>query len=215
MLLLRKGVYAYEYMDSIDKFKEKELPVTDRFCSSLSNSNISKDDYNHAKKVWDLFKIKSLGEYHDLYVQADNAQLSDVFENFRYLCLKDFDLGPTYFVSTPSLAFEAMLKMTKVKIELMADIDMILMSEKAIRGGITQVVRKHGISNNKYLPTYDKAKKSVFLQYLDANNLYGYAMNQKLPLVGYKWADVSIFTDDFVKNYDVNGYKEYLLEANV
>ena len=82
MLLLRKGVYAYEYMDSIDKSKEKELPTIDKFYSSLSNSNISKDDYNHAKKVRDLFKINNLAEYHDLYVQADTAQLSDVFEKF-------------------------------------------------------------------------------------------------------------------------------------
>ena len=177
MLLLRKGVYAYEYMDSIDKFKEKELPAIGKFYSSLSNSNISKDDYNHAKKVWDLFKINNLGEYHDLYVQADTAQLIDVFENFRYLCLKDHDLDLTCFVSTPSLAFEAMLKITKVKIELLTDIDMVLVSEKPIRGGLTQVIRKHGMANNKYLPTYDKTKKSEFLQYLDAKNLYGYAMN--------------------------------------
>ena len=215
MLLLREGVYAYEYMDSRDEFKEKKLPSIDKFSSSLSNSDISKDDYNHAKKVWDLFKTKKLGEYHDLYMQADTAQLSDVFENFIYLYLKDYDLDPTHFVSTPSLAFEAMLKMTNVKIELLTDIDMVLMAEKEIRGRLTQVVRKHGIANNKYLPTYDKTKKSVFLQYLDANNLYGYAMNQKLPLDGYEWADVSLFTDDFVKNYDVNGDKGYLLEVDV
>ena len=108
-----------------------------------------------------------------------------------------------------------MLKMTKVKIELLTDIDMVLMTEKAIHGGLTQVIRKHEVANKKYLPTYNKTKKSVFLQYLDANNLYGYAMNQKLPLDGYKWTDVSIFTDDFVKNYDVNGDKGYLLEVDV
>ena len=110
------------------------------------------------KKVWGLFKINNVDEYHDLYVQADTAQLSDVFENFRYLCLKDHDLDPMYFVSTPSLVFETMLKMTKVKVELLADIDMVLMTEKAIRVGLTQVIRKYGIANNKYLPTYDKSK---------------------------------------------------------
>ena len=93
------------------------------------------------------------------------------------ICLKDHDLDLTCFVSTPSLAFEAMLKITKVKIELLTDIDMVLVSEKPIRGGLTQVIRKHGVANNKYLPTYDKTKKSEFLQYLDAKNLYGYAMN--------------------------------------
>ena len=86
------------------------------------------------------------------------------------------------------------------------------MTEKGIRGGLTQVVKKHAIANNKYLPTYDKSKKNVFSQYLDANNLYGYAMS---PLNGYKWEDVSIFTDDFIKNYDDKGDKGYLLEVDV
>ena len=141
--------------------------------------------------------------------------MSDVFEHFRYLCLKEYDLDPTYFVSTPSLAFEAMLKVTKAKIELFTDIDMVLMTEKAIRGGLTQVIRKHIRANNKYLPSYDKSKKNVSLQYLDASNLYGYAMIQKLPLDGYKWGNVSMFTDDFVKNYDINSDKGYLLEVDV
>ena len=101
-----------------------------------------------------------------------------------------------------------MLNMFKVKIELLRDIDMVLMTEKAIRGGLIEVIRKHEITNNKCLPTYDKTKKSVFWQYLDASNLYGYAMNQKLLLDGYEWADVSIFTNDFVKNYDANGDKD-------
>ena len=92
---------------------------------------------------------------------------------------------------------------------------MVLMTEKGIRGGLTQVVKKHAIANNKYLPTYDKSKKNVFLQYLDANNLYGYAMNRTLPLNGYKWEDVSIFTDDFIKNYYDKGDKGYLLEVDV
>ena len=92
---------------------------------------------------------------------------------------------------------------------------MVLVTEKGIRGDLTQVIKKHGIANNKYLPTYDKTRKSVFLQHLDANNLHGYAMNRTLPLNGYKWADVSIFTDDFIKNYDDKGDKGYLLEANV
>ena len=141
--------------------------------------------------------------------------MSDVFEHFRYLCLKEYDLDPTYFVSTPSLAFEAMLKVTKTKIELLTDIDMVLMTEKAIRGGLTQVIRKHIRANNKYLPSYDKSKKNVSLQYLDASNLYGYAMIQKLPLDGYKWGNASMFTDDFVKNYDINSDKGYLLEVDV
>ena len=89
------------------------------------------------------------------------------------------------------------------------------MTEKAIHGDLTQVIRKHAIANNKYLPTYDKTKKNMFLQYLYASNLYGYATIQKLPLGGYKWGNVSIFTNDFVKNYDINSDKGYLLEVDV
>ena len=89
------------------------------------------------------------------------------------------------------------------------------MTEKGIRGGLTQVIRKHGIANNKYLPDYDSSKKSTYLQYLDANNWYGYGMNKKLPLNGYKWADTAIFTDEFIKNYNDNGDKGNLLEVDV
>ena len=213
--MFKKCVYPYEYMDSVDRFNEINLSNIEKFFSKLQLKDISEKDYKHAKKVWNIFEIKTLGEYHDLYVQADTVQISDVFESFRSLCLKEYQLDPAYFVSIPSLAFEAMLKITKAKIELFTDIDMVLMTEKGIRGGLTQVVKKHAIANNKYLPTYDKTKKSVFLQYLDANNLYGYAMNRTLPLNGYKWADVSIFTDVFIKNYDDKGDKGYLLEVDV
>ena len=137
-------------------FDEKELPSDDKFYSKLACGGVRTDEYNHAKKLWDLFKIDNMGEYHDLYVRADTAQLSDVFENFRYLCLEIYGLDPTYFVSAPSLAFEAMLKITKARIELFTDIDMVLMTQKAVRGGLTQVIKKHAIANNKYLPTYDK-----------------------------------------------------------
>ena len=137
-------------------FDEKELPSDDKFYSKLACGGVRTDEYNHAKKLWDLFKIDNMGEYHDLYVRADTAQLSDVFENFRYLCLEIYGLDPTYFVSAPSLAFEAMLKITKARIELFTDIDMVLMTQKAVRGGLTQVIKKHAIANNKYLPAYDK-----------------------------------------------------------
>ena len=176
LLSLRKGVYPYEYMDSMDKFDDTELPSIDKFYRSLQKKHISDKDYAHVKKVWNVFGMKTMGNYHNLNVQADTAQLSDVFESFRSTCLKVYNLDPAYFVSTPSLAFQAMLKVTKAEIEIFTDIDMILMTEKGIRGGLTQVTKKHAVANNKYLPDYDSTKKSVFLQYLDANNLYGYAI---------------------------------------
>ena len=202
-------------MGSTDRFDETSILIIEKNYSELQMKDINENDQKRAKKVWDVFEIKTLGEYNDLYVPADTAQLTDIFEKFRLLCLKEYQLDPAYFVSTPSLAFEAMLKITKAKIELFTDINMVLLTGKGMRGGLTQVVKKHAIANNKYLPTYDKSKKNVLLQYLDANNLYGYAMNKTLPLSGYKWADVSVFTDDFIKNYDDEGDKGYSLEVDI
>ena len=100
-------------MDSTNRFNETALATMEKFYSKLQFKNISHDEYKHAEKVWEHFEIKNQGEYYDLYVQVDTAQLSDVFENFRSLCLKEYQLDPAYFVSTPSLAFESMLKITK------------------------------------------------------------------------------------------------------
>ena len=200
--MLKSGVDPYEYMDSIDKFKETKLPSIDKFYSKLQNKHISDKDYGHAKKVWVVFGMKTLGDYHNPYGQEDTAQLSDVFESFRSTCLKVHNLDRAYFLSTPILAFQAMLKVTKAEIETFTDIDMILMTQKCIRGGLTQDVKKHAVANNKYLPEYDSTKKSVFLQYLDVNNLYEYTMCKTLPLKRYKWEDISLLTEEFIKNYD-------------
>ena len=152
MLLLKRGVYPYEYMDSMNKFKETELPSIDKFYCNVQKKPFSQKDYAHAKKVWNVFNMKTWGYYHNLYVQADTAQLSDVFESFRSTCLKVYNLDQAYFFSTPSLVFQAMLKVTKAEIETFTEIDMILMTEKGIHGGLTQVVKKHAKANNKYLP---------------------------------------------------------------
>ena len=216
LLLLRKGVYPYEYMNDWNNFNETKVPSIKDHYSKLDLENITNEDYEHAKNVRNTFKIKNLGEYHDLYVQSDTAQLADVFENIRTVCLKECELDPLYFVSTLGLALEAMLKMTKVKLELLTDIDMVLMVENSVRGGLIQVVRKYGVANNKYLPDYDKNQTSSYLQYLDANKLYGYAMIKKLPLNGFKWSDPKKYTCELIKNYDdENSNKGYLLEVDI
>ena len=129
------------------------------------------------------FKIEHLGQYHDLYEQLDTAQIADVFENFRSVSLNEYKLDPCYFVWTPGLALETTLKITKVKKEILTDIDMVLMVENSLRGRLTQVVKKYGVVNNKYLPDYDKKQKSTYLQYLDANNIYSYAMVKNYHLM--------------------------------
>ena len=125
-LLLRKGVYPYEYMDSWKRFKEESLPDKEYFYSELNNEHITDEDYEHAQKVCDTFKIKNLGEYHDLYVQSDTALLADVFENFRDNCIDNYELDPAHFLSAPGLTWHACLKKTGVELELLTDNDMLM-----------------------------------------------------------------------------------------
>ena len=127
----------------------------------------------HAQKVWDVFEIKNCGQYHDLYVQSDALLLADVFENFRNKCLKIYELDPIYFVSAPGLVWQACLKRTGVKLELITDYDKLLMIEKGIRGRICQATYRYAKANIKYMKNYDKNNEPSYIEYLDANNLYG------------------------------------------
>ena len=150
-MLLRKGVYPYEYMDSWEKFNETALPPKKDFYSNLNLENISDEDYSHSKKVWDVFEIKNLSEYHDLYVKTGTLLLADIFENFRNMCLYIYELDPVHSVSAPGLGWQACLKKAVIKLELITDYDMILMIEKGIRGGICQATHTHAKANNKYI----------------------------------------------------------------
>ena len=104
-LLLREGVYPYEYMDSQEKFNEESLPDKESFYSELNKKGITDEDYVHAQKVWKVFKIKNLGEYHNLYVQSDTSLFADVFENFRDKCEEIYELDPAHFLSAPGLSW--------------------------------------------------------------------------------------------------------------
>ena len=180
-------MYSYEYIDSWEKFNEVSLPDKESFYSQLNKEGIADEDYMHAQKVWEVFKIKNLGEYHDLYVQSDTFLLADVFENFRDKCIEIYEVNPAHFLSAPGLAWQACLKRTGVKLELLSDIDMLIMLEKGIRGGIFHAIYRYAKAINKYMKNYDKNMKSSFLEYVDANNLYGWAMSKKLPIGNFKW----------------------------
>ena len=160
------------------------------------------ESMEHAQKAWKVFRLKSLGEYHDLYVQSDTLLLADVFEKFRDKCIEMYELDPAHYLPAPGLAWQACLKKTKIKLELLTDIDMVLMAEKGIRGGIYQAIHWHVKVNNKYMKNYDKDIKSSYLTYLDANNLYGWPMSQRLPVNGFKWVEksrLSRFNKRFIK----------------
>ena len=170
----------------------------------------------NGKQVFKEIKLKHLGDYHDLYVQSDTLLLADVFKNFRNTCIKVYELDPAHFLSSPGLAWQACLKKTKVKLELLTNVDMLLIVEKGIRGGICHAIYRYAKANNKHIKNYNKDKEESFLQYLDANNFYGWDMSQKLPVSSFKWEkDMSKFTKEFLKNYDEDSDKGYILEVDV
>ena len=189
-LLTRKGVYPYDYVTSIDKFKETKLPSKEDFYSKLYDEEISDEDYQHALKVWNTFNCQTLQDYHNLYLQTDVLLLADVFENFRKTCLKYYKLDPCHYYTVPGLAWDACFKETKQEIQLLKDYDILMMFEQGTRGGISHISKRYAEANNKYMKDFDETKPSTFIQYLDANNLYGSAMSQKLPTHGFKWIDV-------------------------
>ena len=159
LLLLRKGVDPYEYMDSWERFNETSLPSKKYFYSQLILQDISDADYVHAQKVFNEY-CTNIGDYLDLYVQTDALLLADVFEKFRDKCIEIYGLDPSYFYSAPGLAWQACLKKTEVKLELLTDIDMLLMAEKGIRGGMCQSMHRYAKANNKYMKNYNKKKLS-------------------------------------------------------
>ena len=216
IMLLRKGVYPYEYINEWDKFNEKVLPGKDSFYNNLTLENISETDYAHANNVFKKFNINNLGEYHDLYVRSDTLLLADIVEYFRQSCLENYELDPAHFVSLLGLAWQACLKKTNVELELLTDYDMLLMVEEGIRGGICHAVQRYAHANNKYMNDYGKKKKSSYIQYLDADNLYGKAMTEKLPVRAFKWMeDISKIDEGFVKVYNKNDNKGYILDVDV
>ena len=128
-LLIQKGIYPYEYMEDRNRFKETTLPPKEAFYSKLNMSVVSNQDYEHARRVWKEFGLKDLGEYHDLYLKTDVILLANIFEVFRKICLDNYGLDPAHFYTAPGLAWKACLKKARIRLELLLDPDMLLMSE--------------------------------------------------------------------------------------
>jgi ribosome-binding factor A len=185
----RKGVFPYEWLDGWDKFECTKIPPREAFYSQIRQSHISEDEYIRAKMVWRKQNIKNMGEYHDLYMKNDVMLLADVFETFRDTSMKNYGLDPANYFTAPGMSWDALLKKTDVRLQLLTDIDQHLFIEKGLRGGISMVSKRYAKSNNSECPDYDATKPSSSILYLDANNLYGWAMSQCLPMSDFKWAD--------------------------
>ncbi|KAL4098045.1 hypothetical protein QTP88_022717 [Uroleucon formosanum] len=213
-LVTRKLAYPYEYMDCEEKFNETCLPPIEKFYSSLTNKNITKEEYENSQKIWKVFNIQNMREFTSLYNKIDVLLSTDIIENFRDISLKNYKLDPMWYYTTPGFAWDCMLRMTNIKLDLLTDIDQILIFESGIRGGLSQCSQRYSKANNKYMgDKFKKKEESIFLQYLDANNLYGWAMSKYLPTGDFKWVDN-------VNNFDVmnisdKSCKGYILEVDL
>ena len=213
-LLLNKGICPYEYMDSFERFAETQLPEKEKFYSSLSGKDITDEEYAHAKKVWETFGCRNLGDYHDLYVATDSVLLAEVFENFRKVCQDKYGLDPAHYYSAPGLSWDALLKKTEVELELLTDMDMHLMIERGMRGGISMVSKRHAKANNPLVEGYDPTQPKNYITYLDANNLYGWALSLPLPKKNFHWKRV-MPTEEQIMKMKWNSKKGWILEVDL
>ena len=213
-LVLRKGVYPYEYMNAFERFNKTSLPQKEAFYSTLTDSDISDEDYEHAKKVWKAFECETLGDYHDLYLKTDVLLLADIFENFRKTCLKHYGLDPAHYYTSPGLSWDALLKLTGIKLEPFTDSNMYLFIEKGMRGGISTEMQRYAKANNPYLYDYDPDKETSYILYLDANNLYGWAMSQPLPVGNFRWIR-KVPTEKQIMSWQVKRKTGFILEVDL
>ena len=235
-VMVQKGVYPYEYIDGWEKLEETSLPLKDAFYSRLNTKGISDQDYEYAQNVLNRIMSRheniTLGYYHDVYLATDLLLLVDVFETFRNTCLKNYMLDPAHFYTAPGLAWQALLKTAtehcehekkrkdcelcpdEFRLELFTDIDMLLTVEKGIRGGFTQTVKRY--ANNKYMKhLHNLDEKSIYLQQLDANNLYGWPMVQNLPTHRFLSKKAEDFTPEKIDEFVKKDKRGYLLEVDV
>ena len=206
-LLKQKGVFPYKYMTDFSKLNATSLPSKDAFYSQLNKSGISNKDYAHAQKVWSTFSCETMKDYHHLYLKTDVLLLTDIMTEFRRVCKEVHELDALHYYTAPGLAWDAMLKITEVEIDLISDPDMYQMVEKGIGGGISTITKRYARANNKYTKGYDKDQMSVYIPYLDANNLYGWAMRHKLPVKDFRW-----MSEDELENW---GSKPCILEVDL
>ena len=212
-LLLKKGIYPYEYMDSFERFDETKLSEKEKLYSSLSGKGITEEEYAHAQEVWAAFGCQTMGDYHDLYVTTDVMLLADVFENFRQVCQEKYGLDPAHYYSAPGLSWDLLLKKTGFELELLTDLEMHLFIEREMRGGISTVSKRHARANNPLVEGYNAAEQTNYITYLDANNLYGWAMSLSLPKNNFHWNRV-MPTEEQIMKIRPNAKKGWILEVD-
>ncbi|XP_057322580.1 uncharacterized protein LOC130665964 [Microplitis mediator] len=223
-LVTRKGAFPYEYISSINKLNDKQLPDQVLFFSKLSKGGISDQHYTFAQLICSKFNISTLGEYSDLYLKTKVLLLADVFENFRQNCFTTYNLDALHYYSAPDLSYDAMLKHTGVELQLLTDPEMVLFIENGIRGGVSQCTNRYAAANNRYMgKEFDPKKTESYLMYYSVNNLYSAAMSMPLPTDSFEWVEnldnVAKFLNDndddvgYILEVDLS-YPEDLLELH-
>ncbi|XP_052857193.1 uncharacterized protein LOC128265313 [Drosophila gunungcola] len=211
----QKGVFPYDFLDSFEKMEEKNLPPIEYFYNSLTDQPCSFEAYQFAQKVWSTFNCKSIRDYLKLYLESDVMILADVFENFRIICLQIYKLDPVNYVTAPSISWDAMLKFTRTELTLISNPDMYNFIKRSIRGGLTQCTQRISCANNKYMKDFDSNKPVNFLAYIDANNLYGWAMSQPLPISEFKFLNNLEINQFDIKNISTEGDYGFMLEVDL
>ena len=217
------GAYPYNIMKSVKDFEQTTLPPKSDFFNHLSNTPISDKAYSNAQKVWESFKIRNMGEWHDLYVRTDVALLADIMEYLRKLMQEKYDLDLAHYLSLPMMALDCALKKSELKLDLLTDATMHCFVENAIRGGFVSVGSiRAAAANNPYMEsTYNSAIPSSYIMYIDANNLYGKAMSSPLPVRDFEWLsdlDVAEFNfniDMLFQRTDKDEQTGYILQVDL
>jgi len=182
----------------------------------LTGEDITDDEYAHAQNVWKEFGIATLQSYHDLYLKTDVLLLADIFENFRNTSLKHYSLDPAHYLSAPALTWDAMLRHTRIWFDLIADPEMHKMIERGMRGGICMISKRYAKANNKYMgDAYRPNEPKSYIIYLDANNLYGWAMSQAMPYGYFEWVDPAAIELDYILKIPEDDFKGYILEVDL
>lgn len=210
-LMSAKGIFPYDYITSFEKLNETSLPPIDAFYNALTDSHITEEQYKHAQNVWEKTNCETLEDYARIYLESDVLLLSDVMENFRDLAMSIYKLDCNNYYTLPGLAYDACLKITKVELELLGNIEDLNFFERALRGGLTQVSHRYAKANNEYMKNYDPKKPDVYLWYLDVNALYAHALSQKLPTGNFKWVTAP-------ESFDIDSVDDkrgYILEVDL
>ncbi len=220
IMLTRKGVYPYSYMDSFARFEETSLPPREAFFNDLTNQHITDEDYDFIHKLWKKFELKNLGELHNLYVETDVYLLADVFEGYRKCSLENYGLDPAHFLTAPGLSWMAALKYTGVVLTIPTDPDMHHFFDKGLRGGISMVANQFGRANHAGVTDYDEDLPTSHIQYVDCNNLYGKAMMAYLPTGDFEWIPMNVprsaeFWTEFILSQKDEQETGYMFEVDL